>query len=149
MPAEPDAAAAFAEGGRKKRQRLGKGIDAFIVRKKDIGDVLGRYVARGNGVPDKVAAPAFMEMLGEIAALFNGSIENRTALAILQKARDSYADYFSEWFDNDLLLAATLLDPTQACQYYFLSGREGAVADTGKAWTSIETLARDLMEPPA
>ena len=69
-------------------------------------------------------------------------------MTILQKARDSYADYFVDWFDNDLLLAATLLDPTQACQY-FLSGRDGAVADMGKAWTSIETLARDLMAPPA
>jgi hypothetical protein len=58
------------------------------------------------------------------------------------KARDSNVDYLYEWFDNGLLLAVTLLDPTQAYQY-FLSRREGSVSDMGKAYASIEPLAPD------
>ncbi len=52
---------------------------------------------------------------------------------------DSNVDYVSEWFDNGLLLAVTLLDPTQACQH-FLSRREGSVSDMGKACASIKPL---------
>ncbi len=55
---------------------------------------------------------------------------------------DSNVDYLYEWFDNGLLLAVTLLDPTQACQY-FLSRREVSVSDMGKAYASIEPLAPD------
>jgi hypothetical protein len=48
-------------------------------------------------------------------------------------------DYFTEWFDNGLLLAVTLLDPTQASQY-FLCRRKGSFSDMGKAYASIEPL---------
>jgi len=70
---------------------------------------------------------------------------NVDAEAILIEARDAYANYFEHWFDHDLLLAATLLDPTQASTY-FLSG--GSPALLSKAWTSLERLAKALTAPP-
>jgi hypothetical protein len=37
---------------------------------------------------------------------------NASAVVILTTARNAYVDYFADWLTNDLLLAATLLDPT-------------------------------------
>jgi hypothetical protein len=45
-------------------------------------------------------------------------------------ARTSYADYVVDWADSDshLLLAGTLLDPTQASDFFAPQGKTGADA---------------------
>ncbi len=42
-------------------------------------------------------------------------------------ARTSYADYVVDWADSHLLLAGTLLDPTQASDFF--APQEKTVAD--------------------
>lgn len=71
---------------------------------------------------------------------------NEVAERILVQARDEYTTFFADWFSNDLLLAATLVDPTQATDY-FLSGG-GGVAGLTQAWAALENLAHNLTAPP-
>lgn len=75
---------------------------------------------------------------------------NADAEHILLAARDEYTAYFAEWTSNDLLLAATLIDPSQATDY-FLShpgGAVSAVAALAQAWAALDKLAQDLTPPP-
>lgn len=75
---------------------------------------------------------------------------NADAEHILLAARDEYTAYFAEWTSNDLLLAATLIDPSQATDY-FLShpgGAVSAVAALAQAWAALDKLAQDLTAPP-
>ena len=74
---------------------------------------------------------------------------NASAVMILTSARDAYVDYFEHWVTNDLLLAATLLDPTQASAYFAPLGPTQADATTAvalleTAWTSIVHIGTQL-----
>jgi hypothetical protein len=82
---------------------------------------------------------------------------NVTAVAILSDAHDAYANYFEEWASNDLLLAATLLDPTQANAYFAPQGLAQADAVNARtllerAWTAVVNIGVRLnsrAHPPA
>lgn len=93
--------------GLHKRARMGKvGMDAYVIKKKDIGDALGRYVARGNGVPNELASPEFRELLDDIAAAFGGEIQHVSRQTITRRA-DKVGGARRAWL-NDFLKRLTL-----------------------------------------
>ena len=71
--------------------------------------------------------------------------------ARVSTAAGSFRIPFEEWFSNDLLLAATLLDPTQANAYFSPQGGSQADAAAAKtlldrAWTAISTIGSALSD---
>jgi hypothetical protein len=76
------------QGAAVKRRRPVHGgtLDAFVATKKEVGDLLGRYVARGGGVPHQLASPEFVCFMEDFAGLFGGTIDTVSERTITRRA---------------------------------------------------------------